>query len=338
MTAEAELFRKQLRAIGLSDPAIEAAWPEWWSDAADPSPSARLELRFSVARKLGIDPLSITDETGEPRFIWRNARFKNLSGETETEKAAISSFGRALAILLRPAVTIPRLMRGVQAIELRSAILNTKSYVGLSDLLALCWGVGIPVVHLRLFPGTRKRMAAMSVQVADQAFILLAKDSMYPAQIAFYVAHEIAHIALGHLFADSAIVDMESEDFPGASADNEEEEADRFALELLTGRQDPRVLPATASYNAPALADAALHSGRELHIEPGTLALCFGYATRNWAVVNSAMKFIYSDPKPVWNEINRLAMHQLTLTDIAADSQPYVQAVLGQRASHESGG
>jgi len=338
MTVEAELFRKQLRAIGLSDPAIDAAWPEWWSDAADPSPSARLELRFSVARKLGIDPLSIADEAGEPRFVWWNARFKNLSGETETEKAAISSFGWALATLLRPAVTKPRSMRGVPAIELRSAILSSKNYVGLSDLLALCWGVGIPVVHLRIFPGKRKRMAAMSIQVADQAFILLAKDSIYPAQIAFYVAHEIAHIALGHLLIDSAIIDMELEDFRGSSADKEEEEADKFALELLTGRQDPRVLPATASYNAPSLADAALHSGPALHIEPGTLALCFGHATRNWAVVNSAMKFIYSDPKPVWNEINRVAMHQLTLTDVAADSLPYVEAVLGQRESHESSG
>ena len=40
-------------------------------------------------------------------------------------------------------------------------------------------------------------MAAMSVQVGAGTAMLPAKDSSYPAQIAFYLAHEIAHIALG---------------------------------------------------------------------------------------------------------------------------------------------
>ena len=43
-----------LQQLGLSDAAINAAWPEWWSEAAEPSPSASLDLRFSLARKLGL--------------------------------------------------------------------------------------------------------------------------------------------------------------------------------------------------------------------------------------------------------------------------------------------
>ena len=42
-------------------------------------------------------------------------------------------------------------------------------------------------------------MAAMTVHAASGNAILLAKDSGYPAQLAFYLAHELAHIALGHL-------------------------------------------------------------------------------------------------------------------------------------------
>lgn len=332
---EAGRLRNRLKAIGLSDPAIQAAWPEWWSDAADPSPSARLELRFSIARKLGLDPHSLLDEEVAPRFVWRDeARFKHLSGESDAERAAITSFGRALGSLLVSATPSPiGTIAQASASDLRSMALRSHQFVRLLDLLSLSWSVGLPVVHLRVFPGVRKRMAAMAVSVADRHAILLAKDSMYPPHIAFYLAHELAHIALGHVAKDTAIVDLESELPASEAADPEEIEADRFALELLTGRSDPQVLPVSRVYNAPGLADAALKSGPALRIEPGTLALCFGYSTQNWAVANSAMKFIYSAPKPVWEEVNRLAARELTLDRIPSDARSYVTAVLGAPAA-----
>ena len=173
-------------------------------------------------------------------------------------------------------------------------------------------------------------MVAMCVRVGDRSAILLGKDSMYPAQIAFYLAHEVAHIALGHLSQDTAIVDLEPEQPVIAASDEEEKEADQFALQLLTGTANPRVLPASGSYNAPGLADAVLKSAGVLHIEPGTLALCFGYSTGNWAVVNSAMQFIYSSARPVWTEVNKLAVRELVLDQIPSDSRPYLNAVLGR--------
>ena len=99
-------------------------------------------------------------------------------------------------------------------------------------------------------------------------------------------------------------------------------------LELLTGRADLRLLP-EGSYNAPGLADLALRASTELHIEPGTLALCFGYSTGNWAVANSAMRFIYNEARPVWSEVNRVTMMQLDLNQLPTDSISYLAAVLG---------
>jgi hypothetical protein len=176
-------------------------------------------------------------------------------------------------------------------------------------------------------------MAAMSVRVGDRSAILLGKDSMYPAQIAFYLAHEIAHIALGHLTKETAIVDCETNRLAIGGVDEEEIEADRFALQLLTGHADPRVLPAAGAYNAPGLAAAVLQSATALHIEPGTLALCFGYSTGNWAVVNSAMNFIYSSAKPVWAEVNRLAVRELNIEQVPSDSRLYLNSVLGRAAA-----
>lgn len=334
MTNEAGRTKQRLKQLGLSDAAIDAAWPEWWSDSADPSPSARLELRFSLARKLGLDARSLVDEEGAPRFIWRDeARFKNLSGESDSERAAIASFGRALGSIVLGAGGARQAILPSNAMTIRNSILSSRPFVGLRDLMVLCWAAGIPVVHLRIFPLPQKRMAAMSVRVGDRSAVLLGKDSMYPAPIAFYLAHEIAHIALGHLSRETAIVDLESERLALGGADQEEDEADRFALQLLTGRTDPRVLPAPGAYNAPGLADAVLHSATALHIEPGTLALCFGYSTGNWAVANSAMQFIYSSAKPVWNEVNKLAFRELSIEQIPSDTRPYLQSVLGGAAA-----
>jgi Zn-dependent peptidase ImmA (M78 family) len=331
---EAERFRRRLKNIGLSDPAINAAWPDWWSDDADPSSSARLDLRFSVARKLGLDARSVLDEEGEPRFIWKDeARFKHLSGETDLERAAISSFGRSIGALLTTSSSLGQFsLIGASAATLRASVLASQPYVRLVDLLSLSWSAGIPVAHLRIFPAVRKRMAAMAVAVANRRAVLLAKDSMYPPHIAFYLGHELAHIALKHVSGDSAIVDMDGDVLSTDSADTEEAEADRFALELLTGRADLRLVP-EGSYNAPGLADVALRISAELHIEPGTLALCFGYSTGNWAVANSAMRFIYDRHRPVWNEVNRLTMMQLDLEQLPSDASSYLTAVLGTGTS-----
>jgi hypothetical protein len=331
LTNEAGRIRQRLKHLGLTDAAVEAAWPQWWSDDAESSPSARLELRFSIARKLGLDARSLSDSEGTPRFIWRDeARFKNLSHESALDRAAISSFGRAIGSILSAAISGEQKVLNQDPINIRNSILKSRPFVSLLDLLALCWTVGIPVIHLRIFPTAQKRMAAMCVRVDDSNVILLGKDSMYPAQVAFYLAHEIAHIALGHLQRDTAIVDLEPEKPTISETDDEEKAADRFALELLTGRFDPQVLPAGEAYNAPGLADAVLRSANVLRIEPGTLALCFGYSTGNWAVANSSMKFIYSASRPVWVEVNRLALRELVFDQIPSDSRPYLNAIMGE--------
>jgi hypothetical protein len=328
---ETHHLKQRLRRLGLSNSAIDAAWPEWWSEDADSSPSARLELKFSLARKLGLDARSLVDDEGVARFAWKDeARFKNLAGESSLELAAMASFGRAVgSILLEATAPGPEILTPDVA-RIRDSILRSQPFVTLLDLLALSWAAGVPAVHLRVFPLQQKRMAAMSVRVGNRSAILLGKDSRFPAQIAFYVAHEIAHIALGHLQFGTTIVDLEVEHPSLANSDTEEKEADEYALFLLTGSKNPEVLPAFRDYNAPGLADAAMRSAAAVHIEPGTLALSFGYSTGNWAVANSALGFIYGRTSPVWKGVNDLAMRQLGIDNIPTDSRPYLAAVLGE--------
>jgi len=326
----ARQLERRLKQIGLSEGAIKAAWPQWWSEDADASPSARLELHFSIARKLGIDPRSLLDADGVPRFMWRDeARFKHLSGESDIERSAIASFGRAVAALVVAATPAAPRELATSPQSLRSAILGSQPFVRLVDLLALCWGIGTPTIHLRVFPRVQKRMAAMSVHIAGRGAILLARDAQYPAWAAFHLAHELGHIALGHLGHEAAIVDMQTDTALAASDDTEEQDADRFALEFLTGRPDFSVASDSKSYNAPALAAAVLDASGHLHVEPGTLALCFGFATQKWRIVNSAMRFIYKRKQPVWRVVNQVALRELDFDRIPEDARSYVATILG---------
>jgi hypothetical protein len=323
-------LRRRLKSFGLSNAAIDAAWPRWWSGEAETSPAARADLRFSLARNLGLDPRSLLADGRTPAFTWHGqARFKHLATEDTLERDAIESFGRAIgALLLRAApeqVSVPAL----EAHELRQLVLRQSPYVRLADLLSIAWSIGIPVVHLTVFPWPQKRMAAMSVRVGERYAILLAKDSVYPAQVAFYLAHELGHLALSHFVNDAVIVDFEESTPTLARDDSEEVAADRFALELLTGEPDLKVLPAIGHSTAAELARVVVAAGPDLQIEPGTLALCFGYSTRRWATAFAAMKSIYSTPKPVWAEVNRVARQQLRLDELSEDAADYVEAILG---------
>lgn len=329
-------LRSRLRRLGLSGAALNAAWPRWWSSEANESPSAQTELAFTVARRLGLDPRSLLEEGEEPRFLWRaEARFKRMSGETELEREGIVSFGRSIAALLIEAgPEANAAMRGATAGDLRAAVLTRSPFVALPDLIGLAWTAGIPVVDARVFPWDRKRVAAMCVNVGDRSTVTLVKEARYPARAAFYLGHELGHIALGHLGRDSAVVDLEDDHRPLGSADAEEQAADEFALELLTGERRP-VVRAEGGVRTTGreLARRSVSAGRDLGIEPGVLAEVYGYSTGEWETVGVALRDIYPRVRSTWEGVNEIARGQLELSRLPIDAADFVDTVLGERRS-----
>lgn len=328
MTADEKELRLSLLALGLSDQVISAAWPDWWSDSAASSASARAELRFSLSRKLGLDPRSLFGSDA-PRFVWYDqAKFKNLTTESAKQQAAITSFGmsvgRGLAQAAQKAVhsSIP------SAKELRESILVNQPFIRLIDLLGAAWALGVPIIHLRVFPLAAKKMAAMAVKITGRPVILLGQDSDYPAKIAYYIAHELGHISHGHANDVNAIVDL-NDPLLNRTDDQEEKIADEYALELLTGNPKTSVSTETKKFTARQLAESVLKAAESLRVEPGTLALCFGHSTGRWSQVQSAMKIIYKTPQPVWEQVNRVASTQLDWESLSDDMGAYLVAVMG---------
>ena len=329
MADNAQQFRARLKATGLTDSAINAAWPEWWSDAADASASAQAELRFSLARKLGLDPRSLFDDDA-PKFFWDDsAKYKNFKGDPERDRPAITAFGNSISRMLIKGAPFYKPLIGLDAKVLRDSILANQPFVRLVDLLATLWAMGVPTAHLRVYPLAAKRMCAMASRSGERFAILLAKDSNFPASVAFHVAHEIGHIALGHIGDGSALIDMEDTDEHVDESDAEEKAADRYALELLTGDPDFTVAKEGRGRNPQQLASEALTVGPANRIEPGTLALCYAHVTDEWATLQAAMPYIYTQSIPAWSVTNKIASSQLDWDAITDENASFLRAVMG---------
>jgi len=325
----ADFKARLIRRTGLSDSAITAAWPDWWSDAAEGSPAAQAELRFSLARKLGLDARSLLGED-QPRFIWNDStRFKGFSGDPDAERPVIASFGTALTRMLLQATPAPDIEPAAKAAELRQMMLAARPNVGLVELMMAAWGLGIPVIHLRVYPLAAKRMSAMSVRVGNRFAILMARDATYPAPLAFHLAHELGHIFLHHLADGHAIVDLGLMEEVTGGNDPEEQAADAFALELLTGRPSLTFQIEGEGRGARQLATEAQRVGATERIEPGTVALAFGYATKRWDTANAALGHIYSQPYDAWRAINQVAMRHLQWDALPDESESFLRAVMG---------
>jgi Zn-dependent peptidase ImmA (M78 family) len=319
-------LKRRLREAGLSDPLIEAAWPAWWSEDAASSRSAAAELRFSLARKLGLSPESFYHD--DVQFIWKDeARFKNLSNETEDEKEILTSFGISIGRMLAHSTHEAAATVGIAAQDLRAAILSSRQFIDLQALLATCWAIAVPVLHLRIFPLHAKRMHAMATKSGECYSILLGRDANYPAPVAFTLAHEIGHVMLGHVSGARALVDV-GDPLDQKTLDAEELAADQYALELLLGSSQPEITTSIDYFNAPTLAQAALTHAAQFNIEPGTLALCLAHQRNLWAIASSAMNFIYSERKPVWQEVNKVAAQQLDMS-AASEQIEYLARLMG---------
>jgi hypothetical protein len=135
---------------------------------------------------------------------------------------------------------------------------------------------------------------------------------------------------LGHLKDNLAVVELD--DILTSSIgheDEEEQEADRFALEVLTGRSKPLVLPKAEKFLAQDLAKTALEASKDLQIEPGTLALCLGHSTKRWDKAFASMEFIYSLEEPLWKTINTIAATQIDLSVLSEEFSSYLHKIMG---------
>jgi hypothetical protein len=221
-----------LKGIGLSAATIKSVLPTWWDDSYANDPLGLTELKILLARRLSIDPASIFADDGNVEFLPVIRRYKG--GRPDLVKTLQSSTLVANALCRTALASVPHQLE-LAAFEdpgyLRRSILQTGAkYVGLPELLDLCWSMGIPVLHV-CFPPGQKKFDALAICEAGRHAIALCRNEVSPAWLAFHLAHEIGHIALGHLNAQGMIIDEKIED--DALTVSQEAEANAYAAVLL---------------------------------------------------------------------------------------------------------
>ena len=249
------LYRR-LQAVGLTRAYIrKIILPEWWDDQAADNPAGYAEALAYLSRHLGLDLASLL-EPDRP-VVFRNfgvCKFKKSQTATEDELALARAMATRAAQLVSIAVTEPPQPLPESARQIRSEILGRgEPAVRLGNLIDYCWSLGVPVIHMSTSPKS-KRPDGLSARVKGRPVIVLCKNDNFSAWLLFILAHELGHIALGHVEDDGLLID---ESIKNNVVDKEETEANAFAIELLNGSSEARFSTSGSWPNAHQLASSA---------------------------------------------------------------------------------
>ena len=282
-----------------------------------------------------MSPRDLLDD--EPTFVLRgSASFKHSTLQASADEAMLTALAQSLGQTILQA-TPGAYTPPARADKLREAILESEPFVSLGSLVSLCWATGIPIIYQEVFPLAAKRMDAMTVAVADRPVILLARRTSFPAFLAFVIAHELGHVALGHVGHDRTLADFSvsalfGEDEPGyfPRDDIEEAEANSFAFELLTGNPTFAVEADRGRFHSAQVAVAANEASQEYRVDPGTVALALGYATNEWPTVYGALKLLGLYDPDLPERINQVAIGQLEMETLTSDGAEFLARMMGR--------
>jgi hypothetical protein len=243
-----------------------------WAEEAVTTKAGVLELTGFMIRHFGLE---LDSEGHLRRRVLPEARFKNTQGTSSDQVEATRAAATAVARLLARSIRTPWTGIDPNAATTRHRLLGTspRGWIDFEELLDYAWRSGIPVLYLPELPTGGRKMEGMVTFVGGRPAIVLSKKDDHPDWMLFILAHEIGHLANGHLVEKDgqAIVD-EAVEKDGSTADAQEREANCYALRLLAAEQNELQLNGRI-LNAKELAAAAISYGRTHSISPGHVIL-----------------------------------------------------------------
>ena len=251
--------------------------PSWWEQEMGKSRNLTISLAMIAAKTLGISLLSLLTP-GSKDFLEDApcAAYKiraNDSADTMTGTSALL-YATAKAVLSGIEKQEPIDNDPMNA---RKEILSSAKFVDLYSLLDFCWGHGIPVLTMTpTVPGASETSMAkwhrpdgVVFRHDDKYCIFLPSNKKFQSQHLFYLAHELGHVALGHLKKEGDFINDDSITI-GSAKGKWEQEANQYAISLLNG--DYAFQP-TDVQSSNELLRWAITEGREHQIDPGHLVL-----------------------------------------------------------------
>jgi hypothetical protein len=245
--------------------------PGWWSGEMSGNRSLTLSLAYVVAQRLGVSllPLINGGELAPDEMTGMAYKKRNTDDEGTVDRTSAFLYQLAKATLtgIEKPDDVPRTPE-----EMRSRILRDYREVDFRSLLDYCWNLGVPVLsmsgHIPRSGTHWHRPQAAVFKHAGKYCIFILEKSSFNAKPLFLLAHELGHIASGHLDGDGCChLDDKVELGKGEEL---ECEANTFALKLLSGCYDFE--PCPKSYPK-GIADWAIATGKRHNVNPGHLVL-----------------------------------------------------------------
>lgn len=276
--------------------------PDWWDDSLNQSPSISQQVILGLAKFANLDLNTVINPTAPLKFNKSVRRYKHAANKPVEELQAATAVVDGMA-KIAASVAKNDYKELPTAREIRNFILSCgKPWVDFQALLEFSWFMGIPVLYMPEIPA-RKKMDAVAIKVSDRPVIALTKKHKHASGILFSLAHELGHIACGHLEDNSLLIDEKiNED----DIDNpQEREANAYAIELLNGTPDA-AFHSNGWIAAEVLASEALRIGRHNKVDPGHVALNYAktmgrtHKGNFFPVCGSALNILY--PRLDWME------------------------------------
>ena len=320
-------LRRRLQEAGINPKYLnERILPSWWSDEAARNPAGLAEVYGYLYSRVGIELDSLRNPDVPIRFKRQSVKHKHTkttqtSALAVAETLAIQAAGVALRGIATPFRNVP-----ASPGALRTAITRGNDRaVDFESLLEESWRAGIPVIHLGNFPSKARKMEGLAAMIKGRPAVVLSKNATGPSWQAFILAHELGHIFSGHLRGIDGLADYQLVTVPGDAA---EQEADLFALELLTGSPG---LTFSSPYllKAPLLAAEAQRLGARLNIDPGVIVLNYARTKDGaWPLANAALKHLESGNSAI-EAIHRKMVAELDRDAIGDESFEWLLAITG---------
>lgn len=304
---------------------IKKITPYWWDDSLSDSAGSSQQAILSIAKSLNLDIKSVLDTNAELKFKEVLCCYK------KAENKAINDLSVATGLVYSASKAIEKaVINDFKALPdssvIREQILEAgHKWVDLESLVRYCWDYGVAVLFLPKLPASKK-MDAVVQRVNGRPIITITKNQKHESQLLFLLAHEMGHIFHNHLEGGQAIIDesVNSHD----EVDQQEMEANSFALSLLTGSDNARFHSGGRRISGLTLAQNALSFANANHIDPGHIALNWAHNTQQWPISSNALNLLY--PEPSWKKtLNDMLLKNIEQFEVDEEQLDYLFNLIG---------
>jgi hypothetical protein len=334
MTTTAKALYQTVSSLGLTRSQVRRLLPTWWSADAERSPDAAAELAMLLSRRLSIDVADLLAGRVTPKGAVRQVAFKHQARLDRTSLTGASHIASSLAHTIIAATPLPyRSLSPNPATLQKDARALAGGLLNFQALVSLCWHNGIPVIPLPNLPVGVRKMDGAALQSGERPAIVIARRKSSRAWLSFILAHEMAHILLGHVSSGSSIIDVSLQDMATyateSAQDRQESQADEVALQILGGEAaDLAVASWRSSWSPVEIAAAARVAASEQHVDAGHLVLRHAFTSKRWPEAVTALRFLQEDLDPEQELVDQLKKNVI-LDSIAEDLQDLVLQITG---------